>query len=163
MSEILLSDECWVALALLQRENPERESFKPTEIRKRIAREKLHSELRAGIPAHLSQHLVANKEPVSGRYRMLYRKGDGTLRLFRPGDDFHPERKGKTRPDPDELPPRYRDLVRWYEEEYSHSSRSVDPVLAMRGFGKEIWSTVDSDKYVDELRSGWTSQSSSEA
>ncbi len=30
-----------------------------------------------------------------------------------------------------------------------------DPVLQMRGLGKEIWSDTTADEYVAELRSGW--------
>lgn len=155
MDRIKLSDECWLAAALLQREQPNRESFRPTEIRRRIEQEHLSSHLRAGIPAHLSQHLVANRPPDTGRYRMLYRKVDGTLRLFRMGDDYHPERHGKIRPEPAEVPSRYRDLIRWYDEEYNRPGAHPDPLLEARGLGKEMWRRVDADSYVNELRTGW--------
>ena len=54
-----------------------------------------------------------------------------------------------------------RMLVEWYRGEYSGSSPSVedrlknDPILAMRGLGKEIWADVDPDEYVRQLREGW--------
>lgn len=86
---------------------------------------------------------------------MLYRKVDGTLRLFRMGDDYHPERHGKIRPEPAEVPPRYRDLIRWYDEEYNRPGAHPDPLLEARGLGKEMWRRVDADSYVNELRTGW--------
>ena len=30
-----------------------------------------------------------------------------------------------------------------------------DPILALRGMGREIWVNEDADAYVDRLRSGW--------
>ena len=30
-----------------------------------------------------------------------------------------------------------------------------DPILALRGMGREIWADEDADAYVDRLRSGW--------
>ena len=86
---------------------------------------------------------------------MLYKTGEGAIRLFRQGDDFHPERKGKIRPQPEELPAKYRDLVRWYDEEYSPRNPQSDPVLAMSGAGKQMWRSVDADDYVNALRSNW--------
>lgn len=37
------------------------------------------------------------------------------------------------------------------------NSRSAgqDPILALRGLGKEIWKGVDPDEYVAKLREGW--------
>ena len=30
-----------------------------------------------------------------------------------------------------------------------------DPILALRGMGRQIWANEDADAYVDRLRSGW--------
>lgn len=30
-----------------------------------------------------------------------------------------------------------------------------DPILALRGLGKEVWKGVDPDEYVEKLREGW--------
>ena len=30
-----------------------------------------------------------------------------------------------------------------------------DPILALRGMGREIWANEDADAYVDRLRQGW--------
>ena len=32
---------------------------------------------------------------------------------------------------------------------------SGDPILALRGMGKELWEDEDADAYVDRLRDGW--------
>ncbi|MGH9602447.1 MAG: hypothetical protein ACRD24_08670 [Terriglobales bacterium] len=157
--DVRVGDECWIALALLHREVPAKTSFSPREILDRIRAERIHPELRPGIQPHIYQHNVANVEPSSARYRLFYKLEDGTLRLFRPGDDTHPSRRGKTKPEQQALPEAYRYLLDWYENDYVRRGPSLeesDPVLAMRGVGKEIWAGVDADAYVADLRSGWT-------
>jgi hypothetical protein len=156
---IKVADECWIALALLTREHPERESFSSREILNQIRREGAHPELRAGVPAHIHQHNVVNYPPSTARYRMFYRLEDGAFRLYRPGDVSHPERSGKTYPRRAELPPKYHPLLDWYEKDYCKGSAPAeeeeDPILSLRGLGKQIWAGVDPDAYVNELRSGW--------
>lgn len=53
----------------------------------------------------------------------------------------------------------YHDLLDWYESQYCGGRTDQPPVedliRRMRGLGKEIWAGVDSDAYVNELRSGW--------
>lgn len=158
-ASLLLSDECWVALAILHRKEPGRISFTAREILDQVKEEGAHPELRPGVQPHIYQHNVANVPPSSGRYRMFYRLEDGTFRLYRPGDDFHPSRRGKTRPERSHLPVQYHSLLDWYEREYCAASQAPsyenDPVLAMRGVGKEIWEGIDSDAFIRELRSGW--------
>ncbi len=34
-------------------------------------------------------------------------------------------------------------------------SESNDPILQMRGLGKEIWADTDADEYVRSLRANW--------
>src|SRR5579885_1191336 len=107
MLRIKVADECWVALALLMKEHPERSSFTSKEIRERIRREHIHSEFRSGLNAHLHQHNIANCPRDTGDYRMFYRLDDRTLRLYRPGDACDPDRRsGKTHPVREELPPK---------------------------------------------------------
>lgn len=111
---------------------------------------------RSSIYAHLHQHCVANVEPSSGKYRMFTRLADGRLRLFQPGDYVHPKRRGKIHPEPEALPSSYRELLDWYDRQCAKPrSPAVDPVLAMRGVGKELWRGVDADTYVASLREGW--------
>jgi len=155
-AEILVADEAWVALALLHQEHPERRSFAAGEIRKRVEAEGISPSLRAGIPAHIGQHNVANVPPSSATYRMFYRLPDGTYRLYRAGDDCHPRRKGKIIPSRAGLPEAYHYLLDWYDREYCQPRvPEVDPVLAMVGAGKEIWQEEHGDAFVARLRSGW--------
>lgn len=149
--------ESWVGLALLHSENPNRTSFRASEIRKRIAQEKSGRE-RPGIAVHIYQHNVANVPPNSGRYRLFYKLEDGTLRLFRPGDDYHPDRRGKTHPEMNELPNKYQYLLTWYGKVYSGKGSGKDPLLEMRGVGEDLWYGVDADRYVADLRVGWPAE-----
>jgi hypothetical protein len=157
--EILVADECWVALALLHRDHPERVSFSAREILDRLKQEQIHGEVRAGVPPHIYLHNVANLAPNSARYRMFYRLDDGTYRLFRPGDDCHPARAGKITPERSELPPQYHPLLDWYENDYCRRANQrleeSDPVLQMRGVGKEIWADEGADAFVARERKGW--------
>ena len=157
--QILVADECWVALALLHRSHPERSSFSPREIVERLRLERAYPELRPGVQPHIYLHNVANLPPNSAKYRMFYRLPDGALRLFRPGDDSHSARSGKTKPDRSDLPSQYHELLDWYERDYSSAAGrldpSTDPVLAMRGTGKEIWADEGADAFVARLREGW--------
>jgi hypothetical protein len=165
-TEILVADECWIALALLHCENPDRVSFKATEIMEKLRKEKLQSDLRSGLQPHIHLHNVANLPPNSARYRMFYRLEDGTLRLFVPGDQVHPERKGKACPRREEIPERFHYLLDWYEKEYCEQTTgepesSNDFVLTMRGVGKEIWADVGGDVFVDAHRSSWKPEAES--
>jgi hypothetical protein len=156
---IRVADECWIALVSLHRDHSDRPSFSASEILDRVKVEKVSPELRAGVQAHIYLHNVANLPPNSATYRMFYKREDGTYRLFKPGDDFHPKRKGKMCPEREELPAEYQALVDWYQRDYcGRSSRQPadeDFVLQMRGLGQEIWSDLNSDDFVSNLRSGW--------
>jgi hypothetical protein len=156
-AHLRLADACWIAVALLHKDNPTKKAFRAKEIAERLEKERLTTYPRTSIAAHLSQHCVANVPPTSGKYRLLTRESDGRLRLFRIGDFVHPARHGKDRPRREDLPARFRPLLDWYQKTYlGKPSPSIDPVLAMAGVGKEIWQGIDVDQYVDELRSGWT-------
>ncbi len=160
--DLRVADEAWLALASLQREHPARQDFSAGEIFERVRNDSVHANLRPGVAPHISLHNVANVPANSARYRMFYRTPSGRYRLFRPGDDFHPSRAGKTKPERDELPERYQGLLDWYEKSYCASGANVkaagkDPFLAMRGVGQEMWAGVNPDAYVDSLRTGWDS------
>jgi hypothetical protein len=158
-TSMLVADEAWCALALLHREQDSRESFSAREILDRVKAQRISPELRPGVQAHIYLHNVANLEPNSARYRMFYKLPTDTYRLFRPGDQAHPSRKGKMKPTREQLPDQYHYLLDWYEREYCAKETSVreedDPVLKMRGVGKEIWAGTDPDEYVRSLRSNW--------
>jgi hypothetical protein len=160
--DLRVADEAWLALASLQRENPTRQDFSAGEIFERVRNQAAHPNLRPGVAPHISLHNVANLPANSARYRMYYRTPTGRYRLFRPGDDFHPSRAGKTKPERDEVPEQYQELLDWYEKSYcagSANDRAMgeDPILAMRGVGQEIWAGVNPDAYVESLRANWDS------
>ncbi len=154
-----VADETWIATALLHRENPDRSDFTISEIVERARKEAIEGELRPGIRVHAAQHCVANRPPNPGRYRMLCATEKNRRRLFRNGDPYHPARQGaKTVPARDELPARYRELLDWYYSEYVPRSAGIekpDPLLALRGSGKELWGDEHADHYVRRLREGW--------
>jgi hypothetical protein len=157
-AEISVADEVWVATALLHREHPERGGFTAREIADRASQENITGRLRPGVYVHAAQHCVANRPPNPGRYRMLYADG-AARRLYRPGDPYHPDREGsKTVPLRDELPARYASLIDWYNETMAGGHRNAseaDPILALRGAGKEIWGDETPDAYVERLRRDW--------
>lgn len=157
---IPVADEVWVATALLHREQPARTDFTTQQIVARAERESIHGRLRPGVYVHALQHCVANRPPQTGRYRMLFATGKTTRRLYRPGDPYDRRREGsKTIPARADLPAPYRHLLDWYEQVYAASSRgdgSTDPILALRGLGKEVWSSEEPDAYVERLRRGWS-------
>ena len=154
-----VADEVWIVTALLHREYPKREDFTVEEIMKRAANESEDSKLRPGVYVHVMQHCVANRPPNPGRYRMLTETVPGRRRLFRLGDSYHPEREGsKTVPEREDLPEEYRSLLDWYREWNSDSIEARiknDPLLALRGDGKDLWADEHADEYVRRLREGW--------
>lgn len=162
-AQVLVADEVWIGLALLHREQPNRDSFAAGEIRSRVAKEKAHPELRPGIAPHVYLHCVANTPPNSATYRMLLRLPDVTYRLYRQGDECHPKRKGKITPLRSELPEPYHYLLDWYEQEYCANSSEglTDPVLAMVGVGKEIWNDEGGDAFINRLREEWVGEETS--
>ena len=155
---VKVADETWIATALLHREFPDREDFTIGEIVKRASVQKLHGELRPGVRVHAAMHCVANREPNPGRYRMLLATGNNRRRLYRTADPTHPLRKGKITPRREDIPKRYHVLLEWYEKTYArigNGSGRRDPILALRGYGKEIWGGENPDAYVRRMREGW--------
>lgn len=158
-TRVKVADEVWISTALLHKENPDRDDFTVTEIIERARQEKVAGEMRSGVQVHAYLHCVANLAPNPGRYRILYATGKNTRRLFREGDDFHPRRRGgKVMPEMDSIPTKYRNLLDWYSKEYVGQRKSViatDPILGLRGLGKEIWVGESPDDYVSRVRGGW--------
>jgi hypothetical protein len=154
---IKVADEVWIATALLHKENPTREDFTVAEIVERARSENAPGELRSGVQVHAYLHCVANRPPNPGRYRILYATGKNTRRLFREGDDYDPQRRGG-KVTPENLPTKYMPLLDWYREKYARQSKTagnVDPILGLRGLGKEIWIGEEPDAYVNRVRGGW--------
>jgi hypothetical protein len=160
VNAIKVADEVWIATALLHRENPKREDFTIAEIVERVRREHISGELRPGVQVHAYLHCVANRPPNPGCHRMLYATGKNTRRLFRENDDFDPKRRrGKVKPDKENIPVKYQPLLEWYSEKFvggrRNRSKETDPILGLRGLGKDIWAGEEPDKYVSRVRGGW--------
>lgn len=157
--KLKVADEVWIATALLHREHPERTDFLVEEIVARAAKQSLAGSNRPGVYVHVIQHCVANRPPNPGRYRMLFETGPGRRRLFRKGDPYDPGREGsKITPNLQDLPDGYSGLLSWYND-WSNAevrlTREKDPLLAMAGSGKQLWSDEHADEYVRRLREGW--------
>lgn len=156
--EIKVADEVWVALAMLHRAHPQQLDFSMDEIVEQAARE-ADEPLRPGVYVHVVQHCVANRSANPGRYRMLFESAPGRRRLFRTGDAYDRDREGaKLVPERDELPQRYRHLLDWYREWSAAGNKKRaedDPLLALRGSGKQLWADEHADEYVRRLREGW--------
>jgi len=88
---------------------------------------------------------------------MLYETRGGMRRLYREGDESHPDRHGKILPKRDDIPEQYRYLLDWYETEYALAGKEgwLNGIFEMIGAGKEIFAGEDPDEYVRRLREGW--------
>jgi hypothetical protein len=158
-TNVKVADEVWIATALLHREQAQRADFAVNEIVARAQKEGIEQPLRPGVYVHVDQHCVANRPPNPGRYRMLFETASGRRRLFRKGDTYHPAREGaKITPAPEDLPSAYTPLLAWYRDwsaAAAQSSQEGDPLLALLGSGKGLWSDEHADEYVRRLREGW--------
>jgi hypothetical protein len=122
---------------------------------------------RPGVYIHVVQHCVANRSPNPGRYRMLFESRPGRRRLFRRGDPYDPAREdSKITPSPDDLPEGYRELLDWYRRwsgpgsgwpgpDSGSPAPAPDPLLGLRGSGRQLWADEHADDYVQRLREGW--------
>jgi len=157
--EIKVSDEVWIAAALLHQKYSDREDFSVEEIVERAREEGITGKHRPGVYVHVLQHCVANRPPNPGRYCMLFETGKGRRRLWRPGDRLDPKRTGaKFVPAREDIPASYHRLIDWYLSTYAKmtdKNGSSDQILGLRGMGKEIWRGEHPDKYVQKLRTGW--------
>lgn len=158
-THVKVSVETWLVVALLHKEQPQRQDFTIREIVDRAEKEGIGGSLRPGLRVHATLHCVANRPPNPGKYRMLYATGKHTRRLFRPGDDFHPAREsGPALPRREEVPPGYQKLLEWYDKEYLNrpvKNEGGDPLLELRGSGRHLWADEHADNYVRRLREGW--------
>jgi hypothetical protein len=156
LTAVSVADEVWIATALLHREQPERPDFEKWEIVERAAQEGLVEPQRPGVSAHISSHAVAGKKPQPNDYRMLVETNRGRRRLFREGDYYHPERRGKITPSPGDLPSEYLYLLDWYanwKKQGDKAAGKSDPFLKMQGTAKGMWDE-DAVAYVRKLREG---------
>lgn len=158
-NEIKVTDEVWIATALLHKEHPRQSDFSVQDIVKRAEVEHLTESLRPGVYTHVQMHCVANRPPEPNRYRMLYETAPGRRRLFRPGDPYDARREGsKSVPSEANIPEKYHPLLRWYAEwSKSHRNKAgrFDSLLQLAGTGRKIWADEHADEYVNRLREGW--------
>jgi hypothetical protein len=119
---IRVSDEAWLATALLQREYPDAEDFSLDDIREKSLIE--FHDRRPGVWQHIVSHCVASNPPNPAQYRMLHSTGRGRRRLYRDGDPAHAERHGKIHPEKRNIPEKYHSLVDWFVTEYNHKNNS---------------------------------------
>ena len=158
---VKVADELFLTVALLTKENPERYSFSIPEVLARAGQEGLgaHRSDQASLKQHAYEHAAANIAPGRGKYRLVFREKDNTIRLLQATDHIHPGRDGKQWPGERDIPQKYIALVRWAQERFRTRKTEAKPwlheLLELRGLGKEIWKGVDADKYVDELRGDW--------
>ena len=114
--------------------------------------------LRPGVKVHVYQHCVANKPPNPGRYRMLYETAPGQaapVSARRP-HVIRAARPPRTSRHGMQSPYNTANLIDWYLDEYSGiNGQTDDPVLALRGLGKEVWASEDADAYVRRQRTDW--------
>jgi hypothetical protein len=157
--EIKVADEVWIATALLHREHPRKSDFAIEEIMQRATQEAGQQPLRPGVYVHIVQHCVANRPPNPGRYRMLFETAPGRRRLFRTGDNYDTARDGaKIVPALENIPSEYAPLLGWYSvwsQDSVENKIKNDPLLALRGSGKQLWADEHADEYVRRLREGW--------
>lgn len=154
-----VADEVWIATALLHRQRPSEPDFSVEEIVDRARKEGLARPFRPGVYVHAVQHCVANRAPNPGRYRMLFETSPGRRRLFRKGDTYHAGREGgKVTPIKDDMPHGYIGLLAWYENWcslFTKNAAKQDPLLALKGSGKQLWANEHADDYIRRLREGW--------
>lgn len=157
------ADRVWIAAALLHNENPSRSDFTVDEIRERGKQEGFVEEKVNTFYVHTNQHCVANRAPNPGNHRMLLETQKGRRRLWREGDSSMPGRTGKIIPRREDIPPKYHYLLDWYAKWSGGSSSgasrppksATDPLLRLRGSGREIWKHEHADEFVRKLREGW--------
>ena len=158
-NEIRVADEVWIATASLHRSRPDAPDFTIAEIMAQAEAARLNGlPLRPGVKIHVYLHCVANRPPNPGRYRMLFETASGRRRLYRPSDPCHPLRSsGKILPKRGDIPAADSHLIDWYENVYAVGVSDIagDPILDLRGRGRELWADEDADAYVRRQREGW--------
>ena len=158
---VKVADELFLVVALLTKEHPGRASFSISEIlaRARVERLGSHREDQDSLKQHAYEHAAANRPPGRGKYRLVFREKDNTIRLLQAGDHIHPGRKGKEWPEERDIPEKYVPLVRWARDRFARRKVEAKPwlheLLSLRGLGKEVWKGVDADEYVSKLRGDW--------
>ena len=134
-----LDNELWIAAALVHKREPDREALPVAQIRSELLRINPARSKQKAVHAYLSDHCVANKKRRRNSIgaRIFVDVGYGLRRLYRPGDEFNPERAhGKYKPERSEIPPRFWPLLDWYETEYSRRPPGAEASAQPEGDAK---------------------------
>ena len=117
---ISTANAVWIAVATLHRERGLKMVFSTNPIIEKIREQNLCSVSDTTIRTHVSSHCVANTSAaVKYPHRKTYRVGHGMYRLYKRGDPYHPTREScPIAPLQFQLPYKYKDLRKWYDEEY---------------------------------------------
>ena len=114
------------------------------------------------------ERIVAFSKPNARKVDNLRDQPQVMLAVGTPGPDFEVELIEATAelPEapaaewmPDGFGAKYRELLDWYASDYvgvARGAKREDPLLAIRGVGKEIWKGEGADEYVRRLRRGWS-------
>ena len=159
MSKLSIADTIWLATALLHRTHPQANGFTHEAILRKATG--LNPSLNPrSVSTHLSTHCVASKKANPATLRILTENPDGSLRLFRTGDPFHPTRsQGRMSPKTNVLPEQYKYLLQSHGESPSsklHQSPTEDPILAISGVGKEMWKKLGGgESFIRALRADY--------
>lgn len=156
--KLFASDQVWIATALLHKENPKRNDFSFQEIWERAQEEGFIDRTKSTFYVHANQHCVANRTPNPGNHRMLTETSSGRRRLYKNGDLCNPGRTGKSIPKAGEIPAKYHYLLDWYSgwnKQPTLIPTLRDPLLRLKGSGRDLWKDEHADEYVRRLREGW--------
>src|ERR1700751_803965 len=145
---VKVADELYLVIALLHRENPHLKSFTIGQILDRASKEGLGTSRddQRSLRQHAYEHAAGNVPPGrhGGKYRIVFREDDNRIRLLRESDYVHPERHQKSHPNPEEVPERYHELMRWAErwrrtgDSNQGAPKWLSGLHELRGLGKEI-------------------------
>jgi hypothetical protein len=151
------STQIWLATALLHREQGIDADLDVGEVVARAIKEGWGGVQPQTLRAHASSHCVATMRPSPAHLRILTRTGHGRVRLFRPGDRYHPDRAdGAVAPESEDVPADLRWVLGWVASAQM-ACRRDDALAEWEALGRSsgIWRNVDPDKYVRSLRGGW--------
>ena len=109
----------WVAAATLHKLYGIRRDFSNKVIFEKMIEHDISTASEQSFALCISRHCVANNSGKPSDHRKLYRVSRGRYRLYRKGDYYNQSRKHSTEePDIEELPDKYKHLIKWYYEEY---------------------------------------------
>ena len=129
---LTMPEAVWIATAILHKDHGADELFTVGQIADTVADRSVYSKppSKTSLQTAITGTCVANTNAASANHRLLYRAKPGKYRLYHKGDDYHKSRKGGlTCPKPDSLPPKYRELVKWYKKIYNKREMGDGQVL----------------------------------